>query len=68
VLIAEGCRQVFGLAAGYNQLPTLGGESSHHGTADAARGPGDQCDFVHVGSLMITFRLVRQVLICRLND
>jgi hypothetical protein len=52
VLVAEGCRQVFCLAAGDDQLPTLGSKLGHHGTPDAAGGTGDQCDFVHVGSLV----------------
>jgi hypothetical protein len=52
MLVAEGSRQVFGLAAGDDQMPTLGCKSSNHGTPDAAGGAGDQCDFVHVGSLV----------------
>ena len=44
VLVAKGFRQVVGLAAAHDQLPTLGGKATNHGAPDTAGGAGDQHD------------------------
>ena len=64
VLITEGCRQVFGLAAGDDQLPALGNQSSHHGPPDTACGAGDDCGFGHLGSSITVVRPEQHLYSC----